>query len=324
MSATDLDRLQGVHDRLIAAIAELTDSRGWQQLLAVAARLPTYSPHNVLLIAAQCPDATHVAGYRAWRQLGRQVRKGERGIAILAPINTRAPATADLPGPATVPTDPELQAPATKERILRRFRVVHVFDVAQTDGPPLPEVQARLLAGAAPPGLWAGLASQVNATGFALTRGDCAPANGVTDYLTRTVTVAAGLSDAQAVKTLAHELAHVRLHGPAHPVETDRPRAEVEAESVAYLVATAHGLDPADYTVPYVASWSGGDLEVVQASAERVLATARDILASTPPIERSEKEVRTAAVSRSARRERRPARQPATSTSSRRSLQVTR
>jgi len=229
-------------------------------------------------IAAQRPDATHVAGYAAWRQLGRQVRKGERGIQILAPVSTRVP---DIDPERTAATTTADGKTEPTRRVLRGFRVAHVFDVAQTDGPPLPEVQARLLDGAAPNGLWEGLADQVAAAGFSLVRGDCAPANGVTDHLNHTVTVATVLSDAQAVKTLAHELAHARLHGPNRPDGMDRARAEVEAESVAYLVTTAHGLDPSDYTVPYVAGWSGGDLAVLRSTAERVLETAGDILATS-------------------------------------------
>jgi N-terminal domain of anti-restriction factor ArdC len=288
-AATDADRLREVYARLTDAVADLTESDAWRQLLTVASKLPTYSPHNLLLIASQRPDATHVAGYGAWRQLGRQVRTGETGIGILAPVRARVPAAAgpdpDLytgQGQATQTLPPEQPA----ARAVRRFRVVYVFDVAQTDGPLLPEIVPVLLDGATPPGLWDELARQVARSGFFLTRGDCAPANGVTDHTARTVTVAAGLTDAQALKTLAHELAHVRLHGPGSPDGMTRHRVEVEAESVAYLITVSHGMDPTRYTVPYVAGWSGGDLSLLRATAERVLTTAGQILATALPVAR--------------------------------------
>jgi hypothetical protein len=284
VSTAEADRLRRVHDQLAVAVTNLTGSTGWRQMLTVAARLPTYSPHNVVLIASQFPAATRVCGYASWRALGRQVRAGERGIAILAPVTVRGRrdrAATAVAQPSAVDRQDSSTDPTTKT--VRGFRSVTVFDISQTEGPALPEVRPRLLDGAAPPGLWESLAGQVTAAGFTLIRGDCAPANGVTDHQSRTVTVLAGLAAAQAVKTLAHELAHTRMHGPDRPAGIDRPVAEVEAESVAYLVTTAHGMDPTDYTVPYVAGWSGGQLGIVLATTERVLSTAGEIIAAAPP-----------------------------------------
>lgn len=280
MTSADVDKLRRVHDRLAAAVRDLTRSDAWRQMLTVAARLPSYSPHNLLLIASQRPDASRVAGYTDWRKLGRQVRKGERGIAILAPVRYRVSDGGDRNATATAMSNAD-DASTERRQVLRGFRVVYVFDVAQTEGSPLPEVRPQLLEGQAPPGLWDALARQVHDAGFTLTRGDCAPANGVTDRLSGCVTVRADLPDAQAVKTLAHELGHVLLHGPDAPAPMTRGRAEVEAESVAYLVTTAHGLDPADYTVPYVTGWADGQVGLVLDTAERVLSTAGSILAAT-------------------------------------------
>jgi len=306
VSPADAGALRRVHEQLVSAVSDLTESAAWRRMLTVAARLPTYSPHNVLLIASQRPDATRVAGYTAWRRLGRQVRGGEHGIAILAPVTSRA-------GTGRGAAVETLRADADQVRLLadpppsqvRRFRLVHVFDISQTDGPDLPDMRPRLLDGAAPAGLWDALAAGVAAAGFTVTVGDCAPANGITDYLARMVTVRAGLPDAQAAKTLAHELAHVRLHGDHRPAGLDRARAEVEAESVAYVVTTAHGMAPEDYTVPYVAGWAGGNVTLLVASAERVLSTASDILAATtPPAEGRPARLPVPTAHRTARRER--------------------
>ena len=314
-----LDRLQAVHDTLTRAVTDLAEGDAWQRMLRTAARFHHYSPHNVLLITAQCPQAEAVAGYQTWKQLDRQVRKGEKGIAILAPVvrrrsldSVRDNVSAGSDGCDPSGSDPALQTLGTtdrpadgsgssnragtdkqvKARRLAGFRVVHVFDISQTDGPPLPtQPLPELLAGQAPEGLLDALSVHVTNAGYRLAFEELsvphpglAGANGVTDYLSRTVTVRPDLSPAQTVKTLAHELGHVLLHGPEQrPVMLTREQAEVEAESVAYVIGAAHGLDTSGYTIPYVAGWASADLDLIRGTAERVLSTARQVLALAPP-----------------------------------------
>jgi hypothetical protein len=285
MSRHDDLRLRRAHDQLTAAVAQLTSSDGWRRMLTVAARFHRYSPNNVLLITVQRPDATRVAGYRTWQQLGRQVRKGERGIGILAPITYRPDASPDDDRRAATPESEE------SRRAVRTFRVTHVFDISQTEGPPLPEVRPQLLTGDRDPTLFTALATQVHAAGYDLRREVCAhpQANGETSFLDRVVRVRPDLPGAQAVKTLAHELAHVQLHDPAtDDGRVPRDVAEVEAESVAFLVTAAHGIDSGEYTVPYVAGWSSGATGPVMATAERVLSTAGRILDAAPPAEETQ------------------------------------
>ncbi len=288
LTGRELDPLRAAHDQLTAAVSDLAGSDGWARMLRVAALFHHYSPNNVLLITAQRPDATAVAGFGTWRHLGRQVRRGEHGIVILAPVRARSttPTTPDRAGQApTEPVGSDRTPDSAGPRGICGFRAVHVFDISQTEGPDLPAGPApEQLDGQAPAGLWDGLAAHVAAEGFALTRGDCGAANGVTDYTSNTVIVADRLPPAQAVKTLAHELGHVLLHRPdVRPDGFDRPRAEVEAESVAYIVTHAHGLRSEAYTVPYVTGWAGGDVELLRATADRVLRTAATILRDTPP-----------------------------------------
>ena len=163
-----------------------------------------------------------------------------------------------------------------------------MFDVADTEGDPLPEspAAARLLAGEAPAGMWDALAAQVLAAGYRIELVDAIAhspgANGTTSPIDQVVQIAtSGRSAAAMCKTLAHELAHVLLHAAALQTGTlERARAEVEAESVAYLVCAGFGLDSMEYTLGYVTNWSDGDVDRVLATAVTVQRCARAILES--------------------------------------------
>jgi antirestriction protein ArdC len=266
---TRTERLREAHDRLVAAVEQLVTGVDWLSFLDTARTFRAYSLNNVLLIFAQRPDATRVAGYQAWRSLGRQVRRGEQGIAILVPCTYRHDSD-------TSDAEPE---PGTR-RVLRGFKVAHVFDVSQTDGDPLPEPPVRLLDGPESSGLTDRLAELVRAEQFDFVLGPMPSGHeqalGVTDYVSRTVTVRRNVSPAQQAKTTAHELAHVLLHGDG--TRASREVCEVEAESVAYLVCGTNGLSTDAYSLGYVASWASGDLDTVRATAERVTACAARIL----------------------------------------------
>jgi hypothetical protein len=287
-------KIAALHDQISEQVEQLTADPQWRAMLDAAARFHTYSLNNQLLIMAQAArlgiTPTRVAGFTTWKALGRAVVKGSTGLAVLAPctytpknpgtgqhtdeaVSAAAPATA--PGPAG--GDAGHSAPG---RTLRGFRVAHVFDISQTDGDPLPDVRPELLTGDAPAALWDALATRVAAHGYTLTREACGQANGLTDPAARTVRVRPDIADAQAVKTLAHELAHIECGHTAdgYDYRGCRGRAEAEAESVAYIVTAWAGLDSGAYTVPYVAAWSAGDTAVVRAAATTVTAAARRIL----------------------------------------------
>ena len=297
------DKLEALHYQLIEAVADLATSDGWARMLVAAARFHDYSPSNILLICAQRPDATHVAGIRTWNSLGRRVNKGEHGIAILAPCIYRAApgevATVDQrpESPATTPAPDTLEPTAGTDgapRQLRGFKVVHVFDVTQTDGEPLPDAGPAHLTGTGPDGVWDHLAGLVHDDGYRIERGHCGlGANGYTDFTARVVRVRDDVEPAQAVKTLAHELGHIRADHEHRFTDyatsaACRGQAEVEAESIAYLITAQAGLDSASYSVPYLASWSGGDIDLLRQSMATVITVARaatgdDGVASWPP-----------------------------------------
>ncbi len=278
------DKLAALHEQISEGVAALVESEGWRAMLDTAAKFHSYSLGNLVLIALQAPQATRVAGFRTWQSLGRQVGKGERGIAILAPCTYR-PKTTER----TEPAAPTGQEPATTSggvapdaggKEVRGYRVVHVFALHQTEGAPLPEVAPALLVGQAPAGLWDALEAQVLAHGYTVHRGDTGRANGWTDPASRTVWVSGDVDDAQAVKTLLHELAHIEAGhvGDLPTYATCRDRCEVEAESVAYVVATAQGMHVSGYSFAYVAGWAGPDLSIVRQAADTVTQTARRIL----------------------------------------------
>jgi antirestriction protein ArdC len=282
------DRLTGVHNQLVEAVDKLVHSDAWATMLSVAARFPTYSPSNVLLIAVQRPDATRVGGIRLWNSLGRRVNKGEHGIAILAPCVYRQPAD-EPPQASPRSTHQPVDEPDDATKVLRGFKVVHVFDVSQTDGDPLPDAAPELLAGEAPTGLWDHLAELLHDSGYELSRGPCpAGVNGYTDPHTHLVRVRDDVEPAQAVKTLAHELAHIRAdHFERFPDYAGDPRcrgqAEIEAESIAYVVSAHAGMHTDPYSVPYVSLWSDGDTARIRDCATRVITIARALIPNASP-----------------------------------------
>ena len=295
-------KLDAIQEQLTKSVAALVTGDDWRRALEFAARFRSRSFNNTMLIYAQhyvayqagrvpAPTPTYVAGFKQWLSLNRQVMKGQSGYAILVPVTGRFA--------SSTPENSESwrrlnrgEKPTWGEVVRSRLvglRPAHVWDLSQTEGDPIPErPMPTLLQGQAPDGLWDGLAAQVDARGFTLKRVPNAAAiggaNGITDYLTREVAVRTDMDAAAQVKTLAHELGHVLLHGPDNQdAAMHRGITEVEAESVALIIGAAHDLDTASYTIPYVTSWARSvpgktPVEVVQATAERVRRTAVSIL----------------------------------------------
>jgi len=249
-------------DTLSTALAN-GQSDQLKDYLTAMARFHRYSVSNVFLILLQQPEATHIAGYHTWRSVGRQVKEGEKGIAIIAPMSVKKEAE----GPAETKDSNE-------ERAIR-FRTAYVFDISQTEGEPLPSIGQA----AGDPGSFADrLKNLVKQMSIELEFADeLGGALGVSRG--GRITIQSGLSPAQEFSVLVHELAHEILHqkkGQEKPSKTVR---ETQAEAVAYIVAQGIGLDAGTSSADYIQLYQG-DAKTLVHSLEEIRQAATEILSS--------------------------------------------
>lgn len=269
-----IDRTADALKTLEEGILRLTNSSEWTRYLKMQAAFHQYSFANTMLILAQCPDATRVAGFKTWQKLGRQVRKGEKALWILAPRTFKAKSNDD----ADAAGDDDEEAPEGK--IVVSFRPVPVFDVSQTEGDALPSPVMKLTGGDG--GLFIRVKAWAEAWGCPVTVADIGGnINGFYEPERHAITVRAGMDPAQQLKTLVHELAHAHLHRDFEVYRAHRGDCELEAESVAFVVLHHFGVNSGDYSFGYVAGWQGGgDLAVttLKACAKRIQTTAKAII----------------------------------------------
>ena len=255
------------------ALATLTEalqagqSEALTSYLRVMARFRKYSWTNCLLISIQRPAATHVAGFHKWLELGRHVRKGEKGIAILAPVICKSKRAADQKDSADDGSN------ATAERRLVAFRKTYVWDVQQTDGEALPEFATVK---GDPQHHLESLKAYVTAQGIALEySADISPAKGVSQG--EKITLLPNMASAEEFATLIHEAAHERMHRSERRGQTTKTIRETDAEAVAFVVCHAIGLDTNTAAVDYISLYSG-DAATLSASLQIIQSTAAEIL----------------------------------------------
>jgi N-terminal domain of anti-restriction factor ArdC len=256
-------------DALGNKVAALASSSEWMAYLRFVAALRRYSFNNLMLIAAQCPNATRVAGYRTWQQFGRQVRKGENAIKIIGhstkKITTRDPETGE----------------DIEDRI-QRWPILSVFDVSQTEGDDVPSDRYELPDGDGPDGALPRLIDWLEGEGWEL-REQPLPEQieGYTDHKQRLISTTTGLEPAARLAVLLHEAAHAVLHEDVDAFEyrAHRGICETEAESVAYVLAALLGLDLDASSVSYIAGWSHADPAVLSQTATNVLRAVNAIAA---------------------------------------------
>ncbi len=243
--------------------------------LAFCSRFTDYSARNKLLIYLQNPRARHCMGFRSWRKYGRQVRKGERGISILAPL-LRKP-TADEVGAGA---DPDRRVPYG-------FRAVAVFDYAQTDAvaddalvyvPPAPRLDAD-----GPDDLLTRVEAAVQSVGYTVLTTDTGYADGRCRFDAKVVEVRSGLSSADRASVLVHELAHAVAHGPDATDRPSRVSMELQAEGAAYVALAALGLDTGRASLPYLKGWASGDDDALSAELVAIDRIASEIRTLVDP-----------------------------------------
>lgn len=261
-------RIDDSIDALAKAVDDVQASETFREYLVVQAKFHRYSWHNAMLILSQRLDATQVAGFGTWKKLGRYVRKGETGIMIFAPCPYHREVDGDGGDSETI------------DGVF--FRAVHVFDVSQTDGAELPNVDVPTVDIVADELLGA-LKSVATHRGIVV---DFRKLDGGRFGASKSGAVEVDNTHAtgQQAKTLAHELAHEALRKADRPDGLTRNAAELEAESVAYVVCTHFGLDVEVRASRYIALWNG-ESKALRESLERIATTARGIIDDVEALE---------------------------------------
>lgn len=259
--------IEEITKKLEQGVQELFQSERYAEYLRFVGSFYDYSINNSILIWMQCPTASLVAGFKAWQEkYHRTVKKGEHGITIICPI----PRTVMMKVKREDGTE-ELQ-----ERKYTAFRRGYVFDISQTEGEDVPEICSKLSGSVDDfPSLLEKL-KELSPVPVSFEEFD-EPANGFYSREEQKIVVKSGLSEEQTVKTLVHEIAHSVLHcEDGEQAEAGRRAREVQAESVAFTVCSALGIDTSDYSFGYIAGWSEGkELKELQDSMDVIRQTAK-------------------------------------------------
>ena len=277
------EKIKELTEKLQAGIQELHDSEKYRDYLRTMAKFHHYSFNNSLLIWAQRPDATAVAGYRAWQtKFGRTVNPGAKGIMIYEPSSykrTLREVVTDEDGNPVLDKDGN-KVTREVERTFPNFKISYCFAYEDTSGKPLPSIVSIVDKEV----------DNFNSVMNALQKVSPAPirfdsvdggANGYYNLLKREIVVKDTLPQAQKIKTAVHEVAHSILHDKIDGLDLEATKREMEvsAESVAFVVCSWLGLDTSEYSFGYVGGWSAGkELKELQQKMEKIRTTASMII----------------------------------------------
>ena len=281
------EQLKQITEQLEQGVAEIFTSEKYTEYLNTMAKFHNYSFNNTLLIAMQKPEATLVAGYQAWqKKFNRQVKRGEKGIQIIAPAPFKEKQEIEKTDPETgeivIGKDGQPETEVV-ERVITKFRVTTVFDVSQTTGEPIPEFEVSELDGDVL--IYHDFMESLKMVApvpirFIEIDGE---AKGFYQLVDKYIAIQPGMSEAQTMKTAVHETAHAVLHDrdqmEVEGIVKDQLTREVEAESVAYTVCQHYGIDTSDYSFGYIVGWSSGKkLEELKGSMNIIRTTASEII----------------------------------------------
>lgn len=267
------EKIKAALERIDLCLAAINTDKDWLAYLSFQSLFYNYSASNAILIYSQNPEASYVKGYKSWNQLGRYVKKGAKGLAILAPCIKKVEEFVEPDDKAVYEDE---QGKKVTKRIVSGYRIVYVYDIADTDGSDeyLPvlvkglagnseaekEIYERLLA----------VISKEHTVKEVLGTAS----KGSYNLDTRVISVRADLEYLQKIKTLLHEYAHA-IDFTMHPEEDiQRNRRELIAESVAFVVALRLGLDTSSYSMSYIQSWlkDKDELKLIADAVQKVSA----------------------------------------------------
>jgi hypothetical protein len=275
-------KIDAVLKQLKDGVESIQESDRFRLFLSTMAKFHDYSIGNLILIMIQKPDAIHAAGFNTWKDLGRWVKAGEKGIAILAPVMPPRPTCprcgAKLSkGVRFCPQcGQEVEVEEETGVAPRYFKVVYVFDISQTEGKPLPEFEVPVLTGEANEELLSKVLALAKAQGlevsFELRPYQDPAVKG--QYSGKSIWIRPEESRAQQLKTLLHEVAHYYSEGVFRIPRRD---AETIAESAAFAVGAHFGFDTGVRSFPYVALWAQ-DKKVLEQNLASIRKVATSII----------------------------------------------
>ena len=280
-------QLKEISERLEQGVKEIFTSERYTEYLNTMSKFHNYSFNNTLLITMQKPEATLVAGYQAWqKKFNRHVKRGEKGIQIIAPAPIREKQEIEKIDPETKePVIGEDGQPETEivERVIPRFRVTTVFDVSQTEGEPIADLDVPELTGSVQfYDTFMQALQNISPVPIRMMNVE-GEAKGYYHQTEKYIAIQEDMSNAQTMKTGVHEVSHALLHDrevmDAEGVLKDRTTKEVEAESIAYIVCNHFGLDTSEYSFTYIASWcESKDMKALRASMDTIRKTSAEII----------------------------------------------
>lgn len=290
---SDQRRIKSITEKIEGGILSIYESDQYRSYLTTMSRFHRYSYNNTLLIHLQNPDATLVAGYNAWQSnFGRHVKRGEKGIQIIAPVPVRKTALEDVLNPDTGTSFLDADGEARKEDrvVIPMFKPVTVFDVSQTEGKPLPALASPLTGDVAHYEVFVEALRRSSPVPIAFEK--LTPAmDGYFSADRQCIAIRENMSQIQTVSAMIHEIGHSRLHdyeklrnealasGGKQPVIKDQRTEEVEAESISYAVCQYYGIETGDNSFGYIASWSTGkEMKELRASLETIQRTASSLI----------------------------------------------
>ena len=285
---SEKQKVKEITDKLEAGLKELFESEKYKSYLSTMSKFHNYSFNNTLLIAMQKPEATLVAGYQAWQKnFERHVNKGEKAIRILAPAPYKIKEDRDKLDPVTGEMMFDENGMPQKEETevtIPAFRAVSVFDVSQTDGKPIPELEVNELLSTVE-GYEDFVQALMNISPVPIAFEDIpGDSKGYFSTAEKRIAVQENMSESQTLKTMVHEVVHSMLHDKEVnqsmdiPVK-DRNTKEVEAESVAFTVCQHFGIDTSDYSFGYIAGWSSGrNMKELKSSLDTIRKTASELI----------------------------------------------